>query len=87
MEGDNCQNPKVIVAELDWGSVTQKQLLGLRADVVIAAGTTHTHGEQGWAGLSNPGSHWRNNRIKKKQLETFFGLVCVQTQREFYKKI
>ncbi|NWW20925.1 EF2KT methyltransferase, partial [Falcunculus frontatus] len=37
MEGENCQNPKVIVAELDWGSVTEKQLLGLRADVVIAA--------------------------------------------------
>ncbi|NXD96633.1 EF2KT methyltransferase, partial [Chaetorhynchus papuensis] len=36
-EGENCQNPKVIVAELDWGSVTEKQLLGLRADVVIAA--------------------------------------------------
>ncbi|KAF4798528.1 eukaryotic elongation factor 2 lysine methyltransferase [Turdus rufiventris] len=38
VEGENCQNPKVIVAELDWGSVTEKQLLGLRADVVIAAG-------------------------------------------------
>ncbi|XP_031981891.1 protein-lysine N-methyltransferase EEF2KMT isoform X3 [Corvus moneduloides] len=37
VEGENCQNPKVIVAELDWGSVTEKQLLGLRADVVIAA--------------------------------------------------
>ncbi|RLV94058.1 hypothetical protein DV515_00013255 [Chloebia gouldiae] len=37
VEGQNCQNPKVIVAELDWGSVTEKQLLGLRADVVIAA--------------------------------------------------
>ncbi|XP_063270557.1 protein-lysine N-methyltransferase EEF2KMT [Prinia subflava] len=36
-EGEKCQNPKVIVAELDWGSVTEKQLLGLRADVVIAA--------------------------------------------------
>ncbi|NWY13405.1 EF2KT methyltransferase, partial [Aphelocoma coerulescens] len=36
-EGENCQNPKVIVAELDWGSVREKQLLGLRADVVIAA--------------------------------------------------
>ncbi|NXT72007.1 EF2KT methyltransferase, partial [Chaetops frenatus] len=37
VEGQNCQNPTVIVAELDWGSVTEKQLLGLRADVVIAA--------------------------------------------------
>ncbi|NWH99266.1 EF2KT methyltransferase, partial [Tichodroma muraria] len=37
VEGGSCQNPKVIVAELDWGSVTAKQLLGLRADVVIAA--------------------------------------------------
>ncbi|NXS29270.1 EF2KT methyltransferase, partial [Pomatostomus ruficeps] len=37
VERDNCQNPKVIVAELDWGSVTEEQLLGLRADVVIAA--------------------------------------------------
>ncbi|NWV29819.1 EF2KT methyltransferase, partial [Origma solitaria] len=37
VEGENCQSPKVIVAELDWGSVTEKQLLGLRADVVIAA--------------------------------------------------
>ncbi|NWY73714.1 EF2KT methyltransferase, partial [Erithacus rubecula] len=37
LEGDNCQNTKVIVAELDWGSVTQEQLLALRADVVIAA--------------------------------------------------
>ncbi|NXY36035.1 EF2KT methyltransferase, partial [Pomatorhinus ruficollis] len=37
VEGEKCQNPKVIVAELDWGSVTEKQLLGLRADVVIAA--------------------------------------------------
>ncbi|XP_056358958.1 protein-lysine N-methyltransferase EEF2KMT isoform X2 [Oenanthe melanoleuca] len=37
LEGESCQNPKVIVAELDWGSVTEEQLLGLRADVVIAA--------------------------------------------------
>nr|XP_030140526.3 protein-lysine N-methyltransferase EEF2KMT isoform X1 [Taeniopygia guttata] len=37
VEGQNCQNPKVVVAELDWGSATEKQLLGLRADVVIAA--------------------------------------------------
>lgn len=66
VEGENCQNPKVMVAELDWGSVTEKQLLGLRADVVIAAGTAHTQGEQGWAGLSNPGSLLRNSRIKKK---------------------
>ncbi|NWR18781.1 EF2KT methyltransferase, partial [Emberiza fucata] len=36
-EGQNCQNPKVIVAELDWSSVTEKQLLVLRADIVIAA--------------------------------------------------
>ncbi|NXE97375.1 EF2KT methyltransferase, partial [Menura novaehollandiae] len=37
VEGKNCQTPKVIVAELDWGSVTEKQLLGLGPDVVIAA--------------------------------------------------
>ncbi|NXQ13201.1 EF2KT methyltransferase, partial [Peucedramus taeniatus] len=37
VEGENCQNLKVIVAELDWGSVTEKQLQGLRADIVIAA--------------------------------------------------
>ncbi|TRZ24177.1 hypothetical protein HGM15179_002863 [Zosterops borbonicus] len=36
-EGEKCQNTNVIVAELDWSSVTEKQLLGLRADVVIAA--------------------------------------------------
>ncbi|XP_071300673.1 protein-lysine N-methyltransferase EEF2KMT isoform X1 [Agelaius tricolor] len=36
-EGQSCQPPKVMVAELDWGSVTEKQLLALRADVVIAA--------------------------------------------------
>ncbi|XP_030814012.1 protein-lysine N-methyltransferase EEF2KMT [Camarhynchus parvulus] len=36
-EGQSFQTPKVIVAELDWGSVTEKQLLALRADVVIAA--------------------------------------------------
>ncbi|XP_054126842.1 protein-lysine N-methyltransferase EEF2KMT isoform X2 [Melozone crissalis] len=36
-EGQSCQTPRVIVAELDWGSVTEKQLLALRADVVIAA--------------------------------------------------
>ncbi|NXV23936.1 EF2KT methyltransferase, partial [Cepphus grylle] len=30
-------NPKLIVAELDWGSVTEKQLLDLQPDVVIAA--------------------------------------------------
>ncbi|XP_050836186.1 protein-lysine N-methyltransferase EEF2KMT isoform X4 [Serinus canaria] len=37
LEGQNCQTPKVVVAELDWGSVTEKQLLALRADIVIAA--------------------------------------------------
>ncbi|XP_021267090.1 protein-lysine N-methyltransferase EEF2KMT isoform X2 [Numida meleagris] len=36
-EGKKYQQPKLIVAELDWGSVTEKQLLGLQADVVIAA--------------------------------------------------
>lgn len=77
MEGENCQNPKVIVAELDWGSVTEKQLLGLRADVVIAAGTAHTQGEQGWAGLSNQGSLLRNSRIKKNQLHADLFLTCL----------
>ncbi|XP_038006914.1 protein-lysine N-methyltransferase EEF2KMT isoform X2 [Motacilla alba alba] len=37
VKGQSCQNPKVIVAELDWSSATEKQLLALRADVVIAA--------------------------------------------------
>lgn len=41
-EATNYQNPKLnprlIVAELDWGSVTEKQLLDLQPDVVIAAG-------------------------------------------------
>ncbi|NXU58727.1 EF2KT methyltransferase, partial [Turnix velox] len=36
-EATNDQNPKVIVAELDWGSVTEKQLVDLQPDVVIAA--------------------------------------------------
>ncbi|NXA28900.1 EF2KT methyltransferase, partial [Ibidorhyncha struthersii] len=36
-EAPNYQNPKLIVAELDWGSVTEKQLSDLRPDVVIAA--------------------------------------------------
>ncbi|KAM6250260.1 protein-lysine N-methyltransferase EEF2KMT [Porphyrio hochstetteri] len=31
------QNPRVIVAELDWGSVTENQLLDLQPDVIIAA--------------------------------------------------
>ncbi|KFP48996.1 Protein FAM86A, partial [Cathartes aura] len=36
-EATNYQKPKLIVAELDWGSVTEKQLLDLQPDVVIAA--------------------------------------------------
>ncbi|KFQ75848.1 Protein FAM86A, partial [Phoenicopterus ruber ruber] len=36
-EATNYQNPKLIVAELDWGSATEKQLLGLQPDVVVAA--------------------------------------------------
>lgn len=40
-EGKNYQQPKLIVAELDWGSVTEKQLLDLQPDVIIAAGTSH----------------------------------------------
>ncbi|NXP10774.1 EF2KT methyltransferase, partial [Thinocorus orbignyianus] len=36
-EATNCQNPKLIVAELDWGSVTEKQLSDLQPDIVIAA--------------------------------------------------
>ncbi|NXP73662.1 EF2KT methyltransferase, partial [Ramphastos sulfuratus] len=35
--GPSCQIPQVMVAELDWGSVTQKQLLNLQPDVIIAA--------------------------------------------------
>ncbi|NWU68300.1 EF2KT methyltransferase, partial [Pterocles burchelli] len=36
-EATNYQKPKLIVAELDWGSVTEKELLGLQPDVVVAA--------------------------------------------------
>ncbi|KFQ68568.1 Protein FAM86A, partial [Phaethon lepturus] len=36
-EATKYQNPKLVVAELDWGSVTEKQLLDLQPDVVIAA--------------------------------------------------
>ncbi|XP_010019286.1 PREDICTED: protein FAM86A, partial [Nestor notabilis] len=36
-EGTNHQTPKVVVAELEWGSVTEKQLLALQPDVIIAA--------------------------------------------------
>ncbi|NXM68076.1 EF2KT methyltransferase, partial [Serilophus lunatus] len=36
-EAKNCQNPKLVVAELDWSSVTAEELLGLQPDVVIAA--------------------------------------------------
>ncbi|NXC46946.1 EF2KT methyltransferase, partial [Penelope pileata] len=36
-QGLKYQQPKLIVAELEWGSVPAKQLLELRADVVIAA--------------------------------------------------
>ncbi|NXG02063.1 EF2KT methyltransferase, partial [Sakesphorus luctuosus] len=37
VEAKNCQKPKLVVAELDWGSVTEKQLEGLQPDIVIAA--------------------------------------------------
>ncbi|NXF74315.1 EF2KT methyltransferase, partial [Sclerurus mexicanus] len=37
VEAKNCQNPKLIVAELDWSSVTEKQLVCLQPDIVIAA--------------------------------------------------
>ncbi|NWX07822.1 EF2KT methyltransferase, partial [Caloenas nicobarica] len=36
-EATNYQNPKLIVAELDWCSVTGKQLLDLQPDIIIAA--------------------------------------------------
>ncbi|NXI49029.1 EF2KT methyltransferase, partial [Chloroceryle aenea] len=36
-EATNCQTPELIVAELDWGSVTEKQPLDLQPDVIIAA--------------------------------------------------
>ena len=39
-EGKEYQQPKLVVAELDCGSVTEEQLLALQADVVIAAGTS-----------------------------------------------
>ncbi|NXI44521.1 EF2KT methyltransferase, partial [Galbula dea] len=32
-----CQNPELVVVELDWGSVTEKQLLDLQPDIIIAA--------------------------------------------------
>ncbi|XP_075021916.1 protein-lysine N-methyltransferase EEF2KMT isoform X3 [Calonectris borealis] len=40
-EATNCQKPKLTVAELDWGSVTEKQLLDLQPDVIVAAGALH----------------------------------------------
>ncbi|NXI74980.1 EF2KT methyltransferase, partial [Anseranas semipalmata] len=36
-EGMNYRQPKLMVAELDWGSVTQKQLLDLQSDIIVAA--------------------------------------------------
>ncbi|KFQ35472.1 Protein FAM86A, partial [Mesitornis unicolor] len=36
-EATNHQHPNLVVAELDWGSVTEKQLLDLQPEVVIAA--------------------------------------------------
>ncbi|NXJ70246.1 EF2KT methyltransferase, partial [Rostratula benghalensis] len=36
-ETTSCQTPKLTVAELDWGSVTENQLRDLQPDVVIAA--------------------------------------------------
>ncbi|NXN97869.1 EF2KT methyltransferase, partial [Rhinopomastus cyanomelas] len=36
-EAGGCPKPEVMVAELDWGSVTEKQLLDLQPDVVVAA--------------------------------------------------
>ncbi|NXG48684.1 EF2KT methyltransferase, partial [Psilopogon haemacephalus] len=35
--GTSCQMPQVMVAELDWGSVTQRQLQDLQPDVILAA--------------------------------------------------
>ncbi|XP_054254712.1 protein-lysine N-methyltransferase EEF2KMT, partial [Indicator indicator] len=35
--GTSSQIPQVMVADLDWGSVTQSQLLDLQPDVIIAA--------------------------------------------------
>ncbi|NXH11851.1 EF2KT methyltransferase, partial [Bucco capensis] len=32
-----CQKPELMLAELDWGSVTEEQLLDLQPDVIIAA--------------------------------------------------
>ncbi|NXE24252.1 EF2KT methyltransferase, partial [Ardeotis kori] len=36
-EATNFQKPKLTVAELDWGSVTEKQLVDLQPDVIVAA--------------------------------------------------
>ncbi|NWX22476.1 EF2KT methyltransferase, partial [Aegotheles bennettii] len=36
-EATNYQAPIVIVTELDWGSVTEKQLLDIQPDIVVAA--------------------------------------------------
>lgn len=82
-EGQSCQTPTVIVAELDWGSVTEKQLLALRAEVVIAAGTAGT-GSRGGQGSATPAA------LEEEQITTasyrLFVLVCVEIQREIYKK-
>ncbi|XP_062444281.1 protein-lysine N-methyltransferase EEF2KMT isoform X2 [Rhea pennata] len=37
LEVMHYQKPKLTVAELDWGSVTEKQLMDLQPDVIIAA--------------------------------------------------
>lgn len=85
VEGEKCQNPKVIVTELDWGSVTEEQVRGLRAEVVIAAGTAPTHGEQGWAGLSNPGSLLRRNRVTKTSYRLSLDLSVYKFRGSFIK--
>ncbi|NXE79460.1 EF2KT methyltransferase, partial [Cochlearius cochlearius] len=36
-EATSCLNPKLIVAELDWGSATEERLSDLQPDVVVAA--------------------------------------------------
>lgn len=38
-EAADHYEPQLVVAELDWGSITENQLLDLQPDVVVAAGT------------------------------------------------
>lgn len=75
VEGQNCQNPKVVVAELDWGSVTEKQLLGLRADVVIAAGTAPT----GSRDRQGSAASWGVTEWQQPTTDFFCTCLCINS--------